>query len=52
MRGEYEAADEYLRQAGEAYGSYGGQTRLWYEWSIRVLESQACGPASRRLKRR
>ena len=33
-------AGEYLRQAGDAYGSYGGQTGLWYEWSIRVLEAK------------
>jgi len=39
-RGDYESADDYLRQAGEAYGSYGGQTDLWYEWSIRVLEAK------------
>ena len=39
-RGGYEAAGDYLRQAGEAYGSYGGQTGLWYEWSIRVLEAK------------
>ena len=39
-RGDYEAADDYLRQAGDAYGSYGGQTGLWYEWSIRVLEAK------------
>jgi DNA-binding NtrC family response regulator/tetratricopeptide (TPR) repeat protein len=37
MRGDYEATDEYLRQAGEAYGSFGGLTDMWYEWSIRVL---------------
>ena len=40
MRGGYESAGDYLRQAGEAYGSYGGQTGLWYEWSIRVLEAK------------
>ena len=40
MRGAYEAAGDYLRQAGEAYGSYGAQTGLWYEWSIRVLEAK------------
>ncbi len=39
-RGGYEAASDYLRQAGEAYGSYGGQTGVWYEWSIRVLEAK------------
>ena len=40
MRGEYESAADYLRRAGEAYGSYGAQTGLWYEWSIRVLEAK------------
>ena len=40
MRGDYEAADGYLRQAGDAYGSYGAQAGLWYEWSIRVLEAK------------
>ena len=39
-RGDYESADKYLRQAGDAYGSYGGQTGLWYEWSIRVLQAK------------
>ena len=37
MRGDYENAAEYLRQAGEAYGAYGRQTSRWYEWSLRVL---------------
>ena len=40
MRGDYESAGDYLRQAGEAYGGYGAQTSLWYEWSIRVLEAK------------
>ena len=39
-RGSYESAGDYLRQAGDAYGSYGGQTGLWYEWSIRVLQAK------------
>jgi DNA-binding NtrC family response regulator/tetratricopeptide (TPR) repeat protein len=38
MRGTYERASEYLRQAGEAYGGYGAQTGKWYEWSVKVLE--------------
>ncbi|MBI4885465.1 MAG: sigma 54-interacting transcriptional regulator [Acidobacteria bacterium] len=37
MRGSYERAGEYLRQASEAYGAYGSQTPRWYEWSLRVL---------------
>ena len=40
MRGGYESAADYLRKAGEAYGGYGAQTSLWYEWSIRVLEAK------------
>jgi DNA-binding NtrC family response regulator/tetratricopeptide (TPR) repeat protein len=40
MRGAYESAGDYLRQAGDSYGSYGAQTGLWYEWSIRVLEAK------------
>ncbi len=40
MRGSYEMAGDYLRRAGEAYGGYGRQTSLWYEWSIRVLEAK------------
>ena len=40
MRGDYESTDDYLRQAGDAYVSYGGLTDLWYEWSIRVLEAK------------
>jgi hydrogenase-4 transcriptional activator len=38
MRGTYDRASEYLRQAREAYGSYGTQTGKWYEWSVKVLE--------------
>lgn len=34
MRGSYERAEEYLRLAGDAYGS---QTMRWYEWSLKVL---------------
>jgi hydrogenase-4 transcriptional activator len=37
MRGSYERAGDYLRQAGDAYGAYGTQTMRWYEWSIKVL---------------
>ena len=40
MRGTYDRASEYLRQAGEAYGSYGTQTGKWYEWSVKVLETK------------
>ena len=37
MRGDYENAAEYLRQAAEAYGAYGRNTSRWYEWSLRVI---------------
>ncbi len=37
IRGNYDVADDFLRQAGEAYGGYGSQASRWYEWSIRVL---------------
>jgi DNA-binding NtrC family response regulator/tetratricopeptide (TPR) repeat protein len=37
MRGSYEKAEEYLRNASEAYGAYGTQTMRWYEWSLKVL---------------
>jgi len=37
MRGSYERAGDYLRQASEAYGGYGTQTMRWYEWSLKVL---------------
>jgi DNA-binding NtrC family response regulator/tetratricopeptide (TPR) repeat protein len=40
MRGGYESAGDYLRQARDGYGGYGAQTSLWYEWSIRVLEAK------------
>jgi len=38
MRGSYDRAEEYLRQARDAYGSYGSQTGPWYEWSVKLLE--------------
>jgi DNA-binding NtrC family response regulator/tetratricopeptide (TPR) repeat protein len=37
MRGSYERAADYLRQASDAYGAYGTQTMRWYEWSLKVL---------------
>ena len=37
MRGSYDRAAEYLRQASDAYGAYGTQTMRWYEWSLKVL---------------
>ncbi len=37
MRGSFERAAEYLRQASEAYGANGNQALRWYEWSLRVL---------------
>jgi DNA-binding NtrC family response regulator/tetratricopeptide (TPR) repeat protein len=40
MRGDYENAAEYLRRAGEAFGSYGRTTSRWYEWSLRVISAR------------
>jgi hydrogenase-4 transcriptional activator len=40
MRGDYEHAAEYLRQAAEAYGAYGRNTSRWYEWSLRVITAR------------
>ena len=37
MRGAYERAGEYLRQASDAYGAYGMHTMRWYEWPLKVL---------------
>jgi hydrogenase-4 transcriptional activator len=40
IRGEYEEAAQDLRQAGEAYGTYGLQASRWYEWSVRLLTAR------------
>ncbi len=40
IRGNYEAAADFLARAGEAYGAYGRQTSRWYEWSVRVLSAR------------
>jgi hydrogenase-4 transcriptional activator len=40
MRGAFEAAGDYLKQAGDAYGGYGVQTSQWYKWSVKVLEAK------------
>ena len=40
MRGDYENAAEYLREAAEAYGAYGRNTSRWYEWSLRVISAR------------
>jgi hydrogenase-4 transcriptional activator len=40
VRGEYDAAEQCLRQAGEAYGTYGLEASRWYEWSIRLLTAR------------
>jgi DNA-binding NtrC family response regulator/tetratricopeptide (TPR) repeat protein len=37
MRGSYERAAEYLRQASDAYVAHGSANIRWYEWSLRVL---------------
>ncbi len=40
IRGEYDAAELNLRQAGEAYGGYGQRAGRWYEWSVRLLTAR------------
>ncbi|MGH9386384.1 MAG: sigma 54-interacting transcriptional regulator [Vicinamibacterales bacterium] len=40
MRGDYENAAEFLRQAAEAYGAYGRNTSRWYEWSLRRITAR------------
>src|SRR5438093_13156271 len=37
MRGEYDAASDFVHRADDAYGAYGRQTSHWYKWSFRVL---------------
>ena len=39
MRGDYDAAADYLQQARQAYGEYGQQVSRWYEWSLRVFDA-------------
>ena len=40
VRGEYDAAEQCLQQAGDAYGTYGQMASRWYEWSIRLLTAR------------
>lgn len=40
VRGEYDAAEQCLHQASEAYGTYGLQASRWYEWSVRLLTAR------------
>lgn len=40
VRGSYSRAEEYLRQAAEAYGAYGTRTMRWYEWSVKTLTAK------------
>jgi hydrogenase-4 transcriptional activator len=40
VRGEYDAAEDCLHKAGEAYGTYGLQASRWYEWSVRLLTAR------------
>ncbi len=40
VRGEYDAAEQCLQQASEAYGTYGLQASRWYEWSVRLLTAR------------
>ena len=37
MRGDYDAAGDFVARADDAYGAYGRQTSHWYKWSFRVL---------------
>ena len=39
MQGSYDTAEDYLRQARDAYGEYGQQVSRWYEWSLRVIDA-------------
>ena len=40
IRGDYDRTAECLRNARDAYGSYGQQTPPWYSWSLRLLEAR------------
>jgi DNA-binding NtrC family response regulator/tetratricopeptide (TPR) repeat protein len=40
IRGDYDAAERYLKQAGDAYGGYGQRASRWYEWSVRLLTAR------------
>jgi hydrogenase-4 transcriptional activator len=40
VRGDYDAAEECLHQASDAYGTYGLQANRWYEWSVRLLTAR------------
>ena len=39
MQGSYDTAEDYLREARDAYGEYGQQASRWYEWSLRVIDA-------------
>jgi hydrogenase-4 transcriptional activator len=40
IRGDYEACQEALAQAREAFGEYDAQTPRWYEWSLRLIDAR------------
>ena len=40
VRGDHDAAEQCLQQAGDAYGTYGLQASRWYEWSVRLLTAR------------
>lgn len=40
IQGRYEEASTSLARATDAYGAYGRQTSLWYEWSVRGLAAR------------
>ena len=40
VRGDYDACEEALGKAREAYGAYDAHTPRWYDWSLRLLEAR------------
>jgi hydrogenase-4 transcriptional activator len=48
VRGEFDAAESFLKKAAEAYGTYGLQANRWYDWSLRLITARL---ALRRGKR-
>ena len=40
VRGDYEACEESLGKARDAYGAYDAHTPRWYDWSLRLIEAK------------
>jgi hydrogenase-4 transcriptional activator len=40
IRGDYDACEEALGHARDAYGAYDAHTPRWYDWSLRLLEAR------------